>query len=134
MKHLIFAFSLLCLLLSCVREDSMLRDTFQEEGGIYAVRGGQVLFNYDENTCQCSFSPAERIFVLFDDNLSVWLKLDCKGARLTPGATFSADLEWTTSTDVQRLNSVSFQLMKIADGVYYFWSSAQNIALRLRAE
>ncbi len=134
MKRLVICFSFLCVLLSCVRENVTLRDRFLDEGGIYAVRGGEVLFAFNENTCQWSYSPATRVFMIFDDNLSDWLRLDCKGARLAEGDTFSASLEWTTRTDLQSLKNVTFQLMKIADGVYYFWSSSQNIALRLRGE
>ena len=125
---------MLCMLSSCVKENFSLRDSFQEEGGIYAVRGNETLFDFNENTCQWSYIPSAKVFKIFDDNYSNWLIFDCKGADLIVGATFDANLEWTIPRDLRELKNVSFQLMKIVDGVYYFWSSTHNIALRLRME
>ena len=134
MKRLIIYIGILFTLLSCAKENFGLRDSFQEEGGIYAIRGDEVLFAFDENTCQWSYAPATKVFKIFDDNYSNWLIFDCKGANLSEGATFYANLQWTSGANIPSLRNVSFQLLKLVDGVYYFWCSTHNIALRLRAE
>ena len=53
----------------------------------------------------------------------IMLIFDTKGANLAEGSTFYANLEWTTSRDLLTLKNISFQLLKVVDGVYYFWSS-----------
>ena len=133
-RFLIIYIGMAFILTSCVKENFGLRDSFQEEGGIYAVRGDEVLFPFDENTCQWSYASATKVFKIFDDNYSNWLVFDCKGANLSEGATFYANLQWTSGAQIPSLRNVSFQLMKVVDGVYYFWASTHNIALRLRAE
>ena len=134
MKRLFAYMMILFAFASCVREDVTLREAFQGEGGIYAVRGNQPLFVFDENTCQWSYDAEAKIFKIFDDNLSEWLVMDCKGASLVQGNSFTANLSWTTARGDSQLWGVPFQLMKIDDGLYYFWSSNHNIALRLRAQ
>ena len=134
MKRALIYIGMICTLLSCVKENFGLRDSFQEEGGILAVRGEEVLFSFDENTCQWSYVPASQVFKIFDDNYSDWLVFDCKGANLTVGATFNANLQWTSGATIPSLKNVSFQLVKVVDGVYYFWCSTHNVALRLRTE
>ena len=134
MKRLLLLICALCALLSCTKENFSLRDAFQEEGGIYAVRGSEVLFDFQENTCQWLYVPSTKVFKVFDDDMSNWLIFDTKGANLADGSTFYANLEWTTSRDLLSLKNISFQLLKVVDGVYYFWSSSHNIALRLRME
>lgn len=133
-RFLIVYISMALALISCVKEDFGLRDSFQQEGGVYAVRGNEVLFSFDENTCQWAYQPATKVFKIFDDNYSNWLIFDCKGANLTEGTTFYANLQWTSGANIPSLRNLSFQLMKVVDGVYYFWCSSHNIALRLRME
>ena len=134
MKRYLIYICTLCVLLSCTKENFSLRDAFQNEGGIYAVRGDEVLFDFNEKTCQWSYVPSTKVFKIFDDDFSKWLIFDVKGANLVEGATFYANLEWTTPRDLLTLKNISFQLMQVVDGVYYFWASSHNIALRLRME
>lgn len=132
-KGLIVLFCL-SVLFSCVSENLDFREAFQREDSIYMNRAGETLFDYQENTCQYSYRPDQSFFRVFSDDQSNWISLNCKGAVLKEGARVSADLEWTTHSNIERLNSVNFDLVKIANGVYYFWAPQYNIALRLRAE
>ena len=116
-RFLIIYIGIAFILTSCVKENFGLRDSFQEEGGIYAVRGDEVLFRFDENTCQWSYTPATKVFKIFDDNYSNWLVFDCRGANLIEGASFYAHLQWTSGAQIPSLRNVSFQLMKVVDGV-----------------
>lgn len=127
---------LFCLsaLSSCVSENLDFREAFQRDDSIYMNRAGETLFDYNENTCQYSFYPTQSLFRVFSDTQFHWLSLDCKGAVLKEGARISADLEWTTHSDIVRMDKVNFELLKITDGVYYFWAPQYNIALRLRVE
>ena len=135
MKRLaLFFLALACVAVSCTPEDVMLRDSLISGNGIWAQKADTPLFSYDENNCQYSYSRDEVVFHLFDDTMSNWLKLDCKGAKLSLGASIQANLEWTTSANVLRLNSVPFELLKIENGLYYFWCSRDNIPLRLRTD
>ena len=127
---------LLCFGLSaCTQEDTALRDVLIHGTGIWGSRsGGSTLFSYDENTCQYSYSRDAVVFQLFDDNMGNWLIFDCGGTVLTPGAAFSANLEWTTNANILKLTNLPFKLLNIENGVYYFWCGRENIALRLRAD
>lgn len=134
MKRLFLLLTLVFAAVSCTPEDAILRDSLIAGSDIWAQKSNTPLFSYDDNSCQYSYSREEVVFCLFDDNMSNWLKMDCKGAQLSPGATVQANLEWTTSTNVLRQNNVPFELIKIENGLCYFWCARDNIALRLRAD
>ena len=126
---------LFCLALSaCTKEDTALRDVLTHGSGIWASRSGSIIFSYDENSCQYAYSRDAVLFLLFDDNMGNWFKFDCNGAELSVGSTVSVNLEWTTSSNIVKLTAVPFELLKIENGIYYFWCGRDNIAARLRTE
>ncbi|MBQ1209340.1 MAG: hypothetical protein II364_03340 [Bacteroidales bacterium] len=125
----------LCFLVgACAPQTPHFYEEFQKGESISMERSGLSLFDYNENTCQYSFHADQSLFRVFDDSFTNWLILDCKGAVLKEGANVQADLQWTSPVKVERMNRVNFELVKISNSVYYFWSSQYEIGLRFRAE
>ncbi len=122
-------------LTACNRTDeAAAKEEMLQRDGIYMVRGGEDLFVYKENTCQWSWQAASGVYRMFDDEMKGWFKMDCQRAVLTEGTRFNANLEWTTSNNVGSLKNVSLELLKIKNGLCYFWGSAQKIGLCLPIE
>ena len=131
MKRLftILAFIALMMLGAC--DDSRIRNAFVENNDIRLQVGGTVHFRYDPLTCQISFSRDRREFRAQTDNTSDYYSLKLSEIPVKTGQTVSADLTWTTETDILTRESLNLEVIRLEGDRIWMWSRSGRIGVSM---
>ena len=124
MKKILYILFLVLIISGCNREDTLAREAFEESSAeeiCLEMNGGRV-FTYEENTCQASFIEASREYRIGKDDMSDFYIIKCSSTPVA-GESLTADLIWTTASDIRERKNLSFRVLKIddKDGRIWFW-------------
>ncbi len=117
----------LTLLTACDR--SRERNAFVESGEIRLQVGMAVQFRYDPLKCQMSFNRARREFRAQTDNVSDYYSATLSVIPVSEGETLTADIFWTTDTDVLHRKNLALEVVKIEGETIWLWSDSGRIGL-----
>lgn len=123
---------MLLILLLCGCNDTRRINAFTENGDIRLQVGGSVQFRYDPLTCQLSFSRDNRTFRASTDNTSDFFVAELSAIPTQLGETVTADLEWTSPTDVLSRKNLTLEVVRIEGENIWLWSSSGRIGLSMR--
>ncbi|MCQ2164496.1 MAG: hypothetical protein MJZ04_04860 [Bacteroidales bacterium] len=91
------------------------------------------VFSYDELKCQMSYNKSLKQFRAGTDNMSDYFVVKMSAVPTRSGQTLSADVEWTTSTSINTLLSVPFEVVQMdSDNNAWLWSARQDISVVIR--
>ncbi len=117
----------LALLTACNR--TMERNAFVDSGEIRLQVGRAVQFRYDPLKCQMSFNRARREFRVQTDNVSDYYAVTLSAIPVSEGETLTADIFWTTETDVLHRKNLALEVVKIEGETIWLWSDSGRIGL-----
>ena len=126
-RKIIIALAALALLTGCDRTRE--RNAFVESGEIRLQVGSAVQFRYDPLKCQMTFNREHREFRAQTDNVSDYYVAKLSEIPTSEGQTLSADLCWTTATDVLKRKNLALEVVKIEGGKIWLWSDSGRIGL-----
>lgn len=130
MKRFI-AILLMTSTLLCGCNDTRRRNAFVENNDIRLQVGSTVHFRYDPLTCQMAFSRDRKEFRAQTDNTSDYYSVVLSDIPVQTGETVSADLTWTTETDILTRNDLSLEVLKIDGDRIWLWSSSGRIGVSI---
>ena len=117
----------LALLASC--DSRRERSSFVESGEIRLQVGREVQFRYDPLKCQLSFNRARREFRVQTDNVSDYYVATLSEIPVSEGQTLTADISWTTETDVLNRKNLALEVVRIEGEKIWLWSDSGRIGL-----
>lgn len=117
--------STVLLLSSCT--SGRIRMSFLQGDEVKLQVGRKVQFRYDEKTCQMAFSDELKTFRAHTDNMSDYYIVNLSQIPDSEGMTLTADLTWTTDTDVLNRKNLALEVLKIEGEKVWLWSDAARI-------
>ena len=126
MKRLSVIALLLILLTACNR-NKMEPEILESPNLCLSIKGNTV-FSYDENDCQISFNPNNRVFRIGDDTMDDFFTLTTNVIPSSQGEKVKGDLQWTSQSSVQSRKYIQFEVQKIENGTVWLWSKTDRIA------
>ena len=128
-----FAAILLCMLVVFGCDGlARRRNAFVENNDIRLQIGGTVQFRYDPLTCQLSFSRDRLEFRAQTDNTSDYYSVVFSEIPFQLWQTVSADLTWTTETDILTRKNLTLEVIKVEGENVWLWSDSGRIGLSIR--
>ena len=125
---LIMMILLLCC--SCGRQRRV--NAFMEHDELRLQVAGKVQFRYDELNCQLSFSRDRNEFRAQTDNTSDFYTVRLNFIPTQVGETVTADLSWTTDTDILHRKNLTLEVVRIEGDKIWLWSDSGRIGVSLR--
>lgn len=102
---------ILLLCCSCGRQRRV--NAFMEHDELRLQVAGKVQFRYDELNCQLSFSRDRNEFRAQTDNTSDFYTVRLNFIPTQVGETVTADLSWTTDTDILHRKNLTLEVVRI---------------------
>jgi len=93
---------------------------------------GKVQFRYDKLNCQLSFSRDRNEFRAQTDNTSDFYTVRLNFIPTQVGETVTADLSWTTDTDILHRKNLTLEVVRIEGDKIWLWSDSGRIGVSLR--
>jgi len=125
---LIMMILLLCC--SCGRQRRV--NAFMEHDELRLQVAGKVQFRYDKLNCQLSFSRDRNEFRAQTDNTSDFYTVRLNFIPTQVGETVTADLSWTTDTDILHRKNLTLEVVRIEGDKIWLWSDSGRIGVSLR--
>ncbi len=104
-------------------------NAFIENDDIILQVGSTVHFRYDPLSCQLSFSRSRLQFRAQTDNTSDYYCVDFSEVPSELGQTVTANLTWTTDTDILTRNNLSLEVVRIEGEKIWLWSSSGRVGV-----
>lgn len=93
------------------------------------VKGADQII-YDEESWQLGYNDERNEFRIVNDKLNNWVILQCDAFPSTVGQSVTAYLEYTTSNDTKKLNSLTFTVEKTSpEGLIWLWNDDRKIGV-----
>lgn len=124
---LVIIVALSMLLCSC--NESRFRNAFLSNDTVRLQIGSTLQFEYDPLTCQAACNIEKKQFRVQTDNTSDFYVLTLSDVPTSIGQSLSADLVWTTPTDILKRNNLSLEVIKIEGETVWLWSSSSRIGV-----
>lgn len=121
---------ILLLCCSCGRQRRV--NAFMEHDELRLQVAGKVQFRYDELNCQLSFSRDRNEFRVQTDNTSDFYTVRLNFIPTQVGETVTADLSWTTDTDILHRKNLTLEVVRIEGDKIWLWSDSGRIGVSLR--
>lgn len=118
-------------LLLCSCNESRFRNAFLSNDTIRLQIGSTLQFEYDPLTCQAAYNSSKKQFRVQTDNTSDFYVLTLSDVPVSVGQNLSADLVWTTPTDILKRNNLSLEVIKIEGETVWLWSSSSRIGVSI---
>ena len=122
----------LAAVLLCGCDDSRRINAFVENNDIRLQVGSTVNFRYDPLECQLAFSRDRREFRAQTDNTSDYYSIVFSEIPSQHGQHVSADLTWTTPTDILTRGNLSLEVVRIEGDMVWLWSSSGRIGVSIK--
>jgi len=123
-----------CLSLSCRKANGNgdYDKTFTKDNTVRMEVAHEVILRYDSATCQESFNRKNSTFCIGTDTMSDFFYLDLDSLPTEEGQTIVSSLMWTTSSDIQKEESVDFKVIKLEGDRVWLWDSTNSIGIVVR--
>lgn len=129
MKRILIIMAAALLTVACHKDTGFDKTQIADATVRMSVKKNEV-FRYDEYKSQMSYNKSLKQFRAGDDKMSEYFLIQMSAVPVRAGQTFTADLEWTTSSGVSSLSSVPFEVVQMgADNTAWLWSARQDISM-----
>ena len=89
-----------------------------------------VIFNYNENTCQSAFNRKKCEFRVHTDSMSDYYCVTLNGVPVSEGEKLSGDIVWTSTSSVLSKRGCNFVVSKLdAQRRVWLWSRKEQIGV-----
>lgn len=120
-----------CLLL-CSCNDDRVQEAFAQNEGVRLQVGGAEQFRYESLSCQLSFNRERKVFRAMTDNASDFFIANFSELPEHIGQSLTADLTWTTFTDILTRKNLALEVIRIEDSTIWLWSRQGRIGLCIK--
>lgn len=109
-------------------------EIFMQKDDVSLVVRGSVVLNYDGSVCQMAYNAKRHEYRVMDDDMAHYFVLRCDADLSDAGQELTADLKYTTLTDVKIENGLTFSVVKTepSSGKFWLWCSSKKIGLVVR--
>lgn len=95
---------------------------------------GELQMSFNENTCQLGHNTGRNEFRVYDEKLANFFIVRCSAAPTSEGQKLTADIEYTTATDVKTMKGLEFEVQKISsDGLIWMWEKKKKIGIVVKS-
>lgn len=95
---------------------------------------GELQMAFDENTCQLGYNTGRNEFRVYDEKLSDFFIVRCSAKPDSEGQKVTAELEYTTETDVKKMKGLEFEVQKVSsDGLIWLWEKDKKIGVVVKS-
>lgn len=132
MKKLLIIIAAVMMAVACQKETGFDKTQITDSTVRLLVSKSEV-FRYDELQCQMAYNKSLKQFRAGTDNMSDYFIVKMSAVPTKAGQSLTADMEWTTSSSINNLSAVPFEVVQMdADNNAWLWSSKQDISLVLK--
>lgn len=129
MKRLITMISVAMMAVACHKDTGFDKAEMLDSTVRMCVKRSEV-FRYDDLKCQMAFNKSLKQFRAGTDNMSDYFLMKMSAVPAKAGQTLSADMEWTTSSNINNLSAVQFEVIQMdSDNNAWLWSARQDISV-----
>lgn len=128
-KGLLILTILMMSLCSCETQRRI--NAFREDDSIKLQVAGKDQFRYDPLSCQMAFSRSKKEFRAHTDNMSDFYIVRLSAIPVEQGEVVTADLEWTTDTDILSRNKLTLEVVRLEGDKMWLWSNSGRIGISL---
>ena len=109
-------------------------EIFMQKDDVSLVARGAVVMNYDGVSCQMAYNAKRHEFRVMDDDMAHYFVLKCDADPSDVDQELTADLKYTTLTDVKIESGLLFRIVKTepSTGKFWLWCSSKKIGLVVR--
>lgn len=116
-KRLLLILAPVILLSSCVGKVDP--EFLQNEDFCLRIKDN-VVFRYDERTCQTAFNRRRAEFRVHTDNMSDYYRITLSGVPTGEGQKFTGDVTWTSTSNIFTKKGCTFTVSKM-DAEHRVW-------------
>lgn len=130
--YLIICAAAVAVLSSCGK-DIAAQEQFQgvcQEAGL--TIGGSQTYEFSTASVQMSFNESKKQFRVFDDGMRNYYVVTVDKIPSGEGSAFTADLVWTTATDVRKRSGVKFKVIRVSQDLLWCWNKKDDIGVVVR--
>lgn len=131
MKRLPLILFCICALVNSCAEQPVLSE-FSEIDIIRMEVAGQTVLVYNPKTCQMAFNRDRCEFRVHTDTMSDYFIVRMSEIPSELGQEVSADLTWTTSTDIRTRKNVTLLLVNMEGDRLWLWDAAGKTGMEVR--
>lgn len=132
MKRILIMMTVAMALVACHKENGFDKTQITDSTVRMCV-GKSEVFRYDGLKCQMSYNKSLRQFRAGTDTMSDYFVMKMSAVPVSAGQTLTADVEWTTSTRINTLSGVTFEVVQVdSDSNAWLWSARQEMSVVIR--
>ena len=102
---------------------------FVADDSIHLEVNGVTQLRYDETDCQLGYNRERGQFRMCTDRMSDYFSIKMNSLPSNQGDMITADLVWTTKTDVITRKNVALEVVKAEGDKFWLWNEQGRIAL-----
>ena len=105
-----------------------------QKDGVSLVIRGEVVFDYDGNRCQMAYNAQRCEYRVMDDEMAHYFVFRCDADLSDIGQEVTADLKYTTASDVKTETSLTFKVERVepSKGMFWLWCNSKKIGVVVR--
>lgn len=128
----IFLFLLSLTLAGCVRYE--VDELLMHKEGVSLIVRGEIVLDYDSNKGQMSYNAKRGEYRVMDDEMAHYFVFRCDADLSDIGQEVTADLKYTTASDVKTETSLTFKVERVepSKGMFWLWCNSKKIGVVVR--
>ena len=105
-----------------------------QRSDISLTEKGKLQMSFDEKTCQLGYNQDRNEFRVYDDKIANWFTITCNAYPSSIGQEVTADLKYTTASDVKTETSLTFKVERVepSKGMFWLWCNSKKIGVVVR--
>ena len=127
-----FLFLLSMTLAGCVGYE--VDELLMHKEGVSLIVRGKIVLDYDSNKGQMSYNGKRGEYRVMDDEMAHYFVFRCDADLSDIGQEVTADLKYTTASDVKTETSLTFKVERIepSKGMFWLWCNSKKIGVVVR--
>lgn len=127
-----FLFLLSMTLAGCVGYE--VDELLMHKEGVSLIVRGEIVLDYDSNKGQMSYNSKRGEYRVMDDEMAHYFVFRCDADLSDIGQEVTADLKYTTASDVKTETSLTFKVERIepSKGMFWLWCNSKKIGVVVR--
>lgn len=127
-----FLFLLSMTLAGCVVYE--VDELLMHKEGVSLIVRGEIVLDYDSNKGQMSYNAKRGEYRVMDDEMAHYFVFRCDADLSDIGQEVTADLKYTTASDVKTETSLTFKVERVepSKGMFWLWCNSKKIGVVVR--
>ena len=109
-------------------------EILMQQDDVSLVVRGSVILHYDGNTCQMAYNAKKSEYRVMDDGMAHYFILKCDSDLSDLEQVLTAELRYTTLTDIKVEKGLTFSIVKVepSTGKFWLWCQSRKIGIVVR--